>query len=158
MNTKLKVAVLLLLILLLGLIMGVFLSPAINSFLVPASHKAIVDKMEVIDTKANFRLTAKLVDSVSSEFGEGIPLATFDYGKVYGQTTWIWQRYGDTEFVMTVWGPGNDGKTYLVEFGKVAGDPFKIVFNGVTKLTIEAVTSTAPAIGYYQLEVQLVGW
>ena len=154
MNSRLKVAVLLFLFLLLGLIMGVFMSPMVTSFLVPASHKAIVDSMTVADTSANVQLTPKLLESSNVECAKGLSVM-FTRGKQYPQTIWVWERYGDVELVMCIRGPDDTGKTYGIEISRLAWDPFVVKINGVTKLTIEAVTSTAPAIGYYQLEVSV---
>lgn len=120
---------------------------------VPASHKAIIDSMEVTDTQANTKLTSRLFSSSTLEYAKGLSV-TFIKGKQYHQTVWSWERYGDVELVMCIWGPDETGKLYGIEISRLAWNPFEVKIDGVTKLTIEAVTSTAPAIGYYQLEVQ----
>ena len=115
-----------------GFFIGSLAGGFVGQLTVPASHKAIVEKIEVKDTKAIFALTPIFVISKTATWGKGIPLSIFDYSSDYTQSTWLWQRYDDVEFVMTIWGPGNDGKTYLIEFGKVSNDPFTISFDGAT--------------------------
>jgi len=88
------------------------------------------------------------------ECGKGLSVY-FVKGKVYPQSTWLWQRYGDTEIVMNIWGPDESGTMYGVEIARLAWSPFEVKIDGVTKLTIDPVTSLEPAIGYYQLEVRL---
>jgi len=137
-----------------GFFIGSLAGGFIGHLTVPASHKAIIDSMQVIDTIANFKLTPKLVDSSNVECAKGLSVM-FIKGKTYPQTVWLWQRYGDTDIIMNIWGPDETGKTYSIEIARVAWNSFKIKINGETKLTIDQVTSTAPAIGYYQLEVQV---
>jgi len=125
---------------------------------IPASHRAIIENMEVIDTRANFKLTPKLVDSGVRSFGKGIPLELFTNYEEYQQTTWIWQRHGDTEFAMTIWGPGNDGKTHMIELGRTAADPFEVKVAGETKLVIPQITEWKTVMeGYYEFEVIVSG-
>jgi hypothetical protein len=135
---------------LIGSFFSMFISQ--SQLTVPASHKTIVDSMTVTDTWAYAQLTPKLVESNNVEYAKGLSVV-FIKGKVYPQTLWVWQRYGDTELVMNIWGPDESGKTYGIEISRLAWDPFVVKINGVTKLTIDPVTSTAPAIGYYELEV-----
>lgn len=149
------IGIFLLVVVLLLLFVGVF---AINIVVAPETHKAIVKNTEIIDTAASFRLSAKLVDSGSKKWAEGLEtLPIFVKNQPYPQSTWLWQRYGDTEFVMTIWGPGTDGKTHFVEFGRVGGNAFLIKINGETKFSISAntETTTAPAEGYYWLTLEV---
>jgi len=136
-----------------GFLAGSFAGGLFGQLGVPANHKALVDHMQIIDTAINFKLTPKLVDSGTRTWGEGFPLSTiFTVGEKYPQSTWIWQRYGDTEVTMTIWGPDESGKILSVEIARLGGNPFVVKIKGVTKLTMDQVTSS-PAIGYYSLEV-----
>jgi len=112
MNPRLKVAVLLFLFLLLGLIMGVFLSPMAQSFLAPASHRAIVDKMTI--TTGTSKLTSAYLSSGTSTWTLSIA-ENFLHGGTYQYTLWVYSYQGDPEVAVCVWGPGEDGKTYEVE-------------------------------------------
>lgn len=152
MTQKTTAFIVLILLLGVGFLAGSFLGGFLTTFTIPASHKAIVDSMTIIDTRANVKLTPKLVESSNVEAYKGLSVL-FIKGKVYPVTVWLWQRYGDTELVMNIWGPDESGKTYGIEISRLAWDPFEVKVDGVTKLTINAVTSTEPAIGYYQLEV-----
>jgi len=134
-----------------GFLAGSFVGGFFEQLTVPASHKSIVDSITITDTVANFKLTPKLVTSSNVEWAKGLSV-TFIKGKVYPQTVWVWQRYGDTEIVMSIWGPDESGKTCSIEISRLAWNPFVVKINGVTKLTMDAVASV-PAIGYYCLEV-----
>ena len=148
-----KTSALIVLVLLLGFafIVGSFAGGWIGQLTVPASHKSIVDSMTIRDTKANVYLKPKLVESSNVECGKGLSVL-FIKGKVYPQTVWLWQIYGNTEIVMNIWGPDESGKTYGIEISRLAWDPYEVKIDGVTKLTIDAVTGM-PATGYYSLEV-----
>ena len=150
-----KTSVLLILVLMIGVsfLVGSFAGGFIGQLTVPATHKSLVDSMKIIDTAINFKLTPKLVDSGSRKWGEGFStLAVFTQDEEYLQSTWIWQRHGDTEVVMTIWGPDESGEILSIEIARLGSNAFTVKINGVTKLTIDQVTS-APAIGYYLIEV-----
>ena len=149
-----KTTAFIVLILLIGFafLVGSFAGGFVAQLTVPAGHKSIIDSMTIRDTQANVLLSPKLVESSNVEYGKGLSVL-FTKGKVYPQTVWLWQRNGDTELVMNIWGPDESGKTYGIEISRLAWNPFEVKIDGVTKLTIDAVTSREPAIGYYQLEV-----
>ena len=155
---KTTALVLIMLLMGLGFLAGSFAGGFIGQLTVPATHKSLVDSMKIIDTAINFELTPKLVDFGIRTSGEGWPLATiyevgeFTFGEKYLQSTWIWQRYGDTEVVMTIWGPDASGKILSIEIARLGSSTFTVKIKGVTKLTMDQVTST-PAIGYYLIEV-----
>ena len=137
-----------------GFLAGSFTGGFVAQLTVPAGHKSIIGSMTIRDTQANVLLSPKLVESSNVEWGKGLSVY-FVKGKVYPQSTWLWQRYGDTEIVMNIWGPDESGTMYGVEIARLAWSPFEVKIDGVTKLTIDPVTSLEPAIGYYQLEVRL---
>ena len=148
-------------VVLLALILGIALGYGIAQIFslivaqAPSSHQSIVNSMEIIDTSAQFRLTPKLVDSGQREWGKGLTiLSVFSERKEYAQSTWIWQRYGDTEIAMTIWGPDDSGKVFMIEIARLGADPFIVKINGITKLTIDTATKS-PEVGYYCLEVSL---
>jgi len=135
-----------------GFFIGSFAGGFVGQLTVPASHKSIVDSMAVADTQLNIQLTPRLVSASNVEYWKGLSV-TFTKGKTYPTTLWVWERYGDVELVMSIQGPDDTGKLYYIEINRLAWDPFTVRINGITKLTIAPVTSGAPAVGYYQLEV-----
>jgi hypothetical protein len=149
-----KISALIVIVLLLGFafLVGSFAGGWIGQLTVSAKHKAIIDSMTITDTAANIKITPKLVDAGNIEWAKGLS-AFFVKGTTYPMSCWLWQRYGDTQMVMAIWGPSGDGKTYTIEIGRISWDPFDVKINGVTKLTIDRVTNAEPAIGYYQLQV-----
>lgn len=146
------------LILLLGagfLLGGLFGGGLIGGFAAPVGHKAVIDSMTITDTRINLELTPKLADSGNRKWNEGFPLSViFTNQKEYPQSTWLWQRYGDTDVAMTIWGPDDTGETYYVEAAMLGGGPFEIKIDGVTKLTMQQV-EFAPGVwtGCYEFEV-----
>jgi len=134
-----------------GFLLGSFFGGAlIGGYAASSSHRAIVDKIKVVDTRVNLELTPKLVDSGNRKWGEGLTsLGVFIAGKEYPETTWIWQRYGDTDLAMTIWGPDESGTTYDLEFGRL-GSCLKVTYNGVEKFT---VTSELSNEGFYWFTV-----
>jgi len=147
-------------LLIVGVILGAVLTTLIasSSWVVvsPNVHASIVSQMYIVDTKNNLRLTPKLVDSGTKTWGR--TFSVFEVGKNYQQSTWIWQRYGDTEVVMTIWGPGNDGKTCFIEIAKLGGNPFKVVLGTETKITMpetDQSQSSGSAEGYYWFTITL---
>ena len=53
---------------------------------------------------------------------------------------------------MTIWGPDESGEILSIEIARLGSNAFTVKINGVTKLTMDQVTSV-PAIGYYLIEV-----
>ena len=151
MTQKTTAFVVLALLLGVGFLLGSFAGGFIGQLSVPAGHKSIIDSMTIRDTQANVLLSPKLVESSNVECGKGLSVL-FIKGKVYPQTVWLWQIYGNTEIVMNIWGPDENGKTYGIEISRLAWNPYEVKIDGATKLTIDAVTGV-PAIGYYSLEV-----
>ena len=147
---------------LLGFIMGAIVMFIVyNQFVAfnaPESHKDIVAKIEIIDAKSGYRLKPRCVDAGSKTYGAGAlqPLAVrFNFGEKYPQSTWIWQREGDTEFVMTIWGPDESGNLYAIELGRVGSGAFIIKFSGETRIQVSEVDLSEPKNeGYYYFEVR----
>jgi len=118
----------------------------------PQDHAAIAESFQVIDTRSGYPLKAECVNQGKQTLGYG--LATFSIGEDYETSTWIWSRGGDTEWVMTIWGPDDSGVSYIVEFGRVSPGSFSIKLNGEEKVSFESTWST-PAAGYWWTEVKL---
>ena len=145
-----KTMIYLVLVLLLGagfLLGGLFGGGLIGSYAAPSGHKAVIDSMTITDTRINFAFTPKLADSGTRKWGQGFStISIFTKDKEYPQSTWLWQRYGDTEVAMTIWGPDDSGERYYVEASMLGGGPFEVKIDGITKLTMY-MEVLAP--GYY---------
>ena len=118
----------------------------------PSTHQAIVDDIEIVDTEINMKLEPKLVSSGTLEYGKTPELSTFTTGKQYPQTTWVWQRFGDTEWCMTIWGPGDDGETYFVEFGRLSSHSFIIYYQGKAIFDVSTCQPEQVGTGAYKTE------
>ena len=119
-----------------------------------ATHQAVIDRIKIQDTSINLFLTPKCVDSGQREWGSGHSLSVFQIGENYQHSTWLWQRYGDTEFTMTIWGPDDMGN-YEVELGRTSGHPFVVYYNYESVFIVHAVTdySNDRFEGYYVFSI-----
>lgn len=156
MNTKLTGFMLVLMLVAIGGIGG-FLYGQGHPVQPSSEHQNIVSSMIIHDDKWDNYLIPKCVDA-SPELVCGehsiVSLDAFEYGRTYAQSTWIWQRYGDTEFAMTIWGPGEGGTTYSLELSRLAGNPFTVKINGEIVLEISDMAD-GPTPGYYVLTLEL---
>jgi hypothetical protein len=137
-----------------GFLLGSFFGGAlIGGYAASSSHRAIVDKIKVVDTTKNLELTPKFVCSKSVTYAKGLSLF-FIPEKDYTFSTWLWQRYDDTELAMTIWGPDESGTHFSLEFGRL-GSNLKVTFDGVEKFTVPACPPSMPAEGLYWFEVEV---
>lgn len=156
-DTKGSAILLVLLLLVVGGVVGYAIGIQGQSNIQPfPEHQSVINTIIIKDTKFNYNLVPICVHSSQNVWAEHsiIPLATFEEGRVYKHTTWIWQRYGDTEISMTLWGPGEDQNTISIEIGRLGANPFEVKVAGETELTIAEATAM-PSTGYYHITVQL---
>lgn len=147
------------------LILAVMAVSGIGGFLVagtqpvkaPAEHQAIVDVTIIRDTTYSFPLVPKCVDSGKKVWGLPIiGLAVFEEGEIYQQSTWIWQRNGDTEMAMTVWGPGEDQSTCFVELARLGTNTFEVKVKGEVEITMPSISGNYNVKpGYYSFTVEV---
>lgn len=136
-----------------GFFAGQFLN--LTRLSVPREHQAIIDNTKIMDAAAHFSFEPKIVDSGTRTYGQGLPsLAVFQQGKHYAQTTVIWQRYGDTEICMTIWGPDDSGNMLQIEVARLGANPFKVIVNDKTMLEI-AATNQPPYEGYWVFDMKV---
>jgi hypothetical protein len=98
--------------LLLGLIIGIFSTTMISSFLVPASHKAIVDSMQI--TTGTSELKSAYLSTGTTTWTLSL-VENFLKNGTYTYSLWVYSYQGDPEVYVCIWGPGEDGKTFQVE-------------------------------------------
>jgi hypothetical protein len=134
---------------LLLIILAVF---SINTTIAPGNHQTVANEFSIEDTSLNASLTLTCVKSGNVQWSVPLSGASFTNNKNYPQSTWIWQRSGDTDWTMTVWGPADDGHSYFIEFGRLGADSYTISWAGIPKIWVDAVNAT-PAVGYYQIVV-----
>ena len=121
----------------------------------PETHQWILDHLEVTDQRwPDTALDEKLVDYGIRTYGKALTtLGVFQIDEDYYQTTWLIQRHGDTELCLTIWGPGDDGKTHCVEVAQLGYGPFKVYVNGEERLFLyqEGQNTADPG-------AHMVGW
>lgn len=124
----------------------------------PSKHAALVQKMSIQVTghelPIEVYLNPKCVDAGSRTFAKYMTV-NFQVGKDYDESTWIWQRYGDTELSMQVWGPGEDGQTCIVGIGKLGNDAFTVMIAGNKIPNIPLSDGITNTNGYYALFVKI---
>lgn len=159
MTSKKSAASLLLLAVIAASSVGGFLIGQQSSVTPPDSHALIVKRTAIMDTSTEhngYYLIPKCVDAGARIYGKFsiTTLEIFIANREYEQSTWLWQRNGDTEVAMTIWGPGEDGITVMLEFAKLGADPFIVQITGTTVITMPKSTAS-PAEGYYVLSAQI---
>ncbi|MDH5203399.1 MAG: hypothetical protein OEW69_09090 [Nitrospirota bacterium] len=137
---------------------ALFLQPLIGKIRAPKTHQWILDNLEVYDTRySDTPLEEKLVDYGVRTWGKPLTvLSAFKDNEEYSQTTWIFQRWGDTELCLTIWGPGDDDKSYYVEAAQMGWGPFKIYLADEEKLYLyhKGQNSADPEshnVGYFDI-------
>lgn len=159
MNTKLTSFMLVLMLVAVGGIGG-FLYGQGHPVQPSSGHQNIVSSMIIYDDRWDTYLIPKCVDA-SPELVYAqhsiVSLDAFELGRIYPQSTWIWQRYGDTEIAMTIWGPGEDGTTCSIELSRLASNPFTVEIGGEVVLEIKQRSDLIDTgyEGYYVLTVEL---
>jgi hypothetical protein len=89
----------------------------------PDDHWAIIENMDIIEVGLegeHFTLEPLCVDYGKKEFSKEWPISLFHEGELYPQSTWLFQRWGDTEVCLTIWGPAED-QGYDLEASRLVG-------------------------------------
>ena len=96
-----------------GFFIGTLASGFVGQLTVPASHKAIIEKLKITaDSKplaSSYLSTGKSTWSLSTLQENFLQDGTYQY------TLWLYSYKGDPEVYVCIWGPGEDGETYQVE-------------------------------------------
>jgi hypothetical protein len=89
---------------------------------------SIANKFTVRDITWSKTLTLKHMLTAPSEIGANAPLDIFPfaYHKTYTQSFWVFCSGNDIDATMCIWGPGDDGKSYMLEFSRVSGNAINI--------------------------------
>jgi hypothetical protein len=164
MAQKTMTYVVLILLLGAGFLFGSFFGGAlIGGFAAPSGHKAIAEDFKIYDNYYGWLPPPTLVSSGSRKYGEQLSsLSVFKMNSSYQYSVWSFQRKGDTEMFMEIWGPDDSEHSYDVGFGRCGlYSGGYITYQGVTVLNIEfAETSVKPngqgfsAEGDYAITIQ----
>jgi hypothetical protein len=102
---------------------GYFQSGGVN---VPyhMEHNQIANGFTAMDLTVTNTFKVRHVMTSEAQLYPHAPYAVFTARETYTQSLWIFTPTAgdqkDIELVMLIWGPGNDGETYDVSFGKFA--------------------------------------
>lgn len=109
----------------------------------PQDHWAIIENMEIIevgDEGGRFILEPLCVDYGKKDYSRDYPLSAFTKGELYSQSTWLFQRHGDTEACLSIWGPADD-QGYDVEASRFVGLKLEIWYDHEIIRTMPKVTA-----------------
>jgi len=96
-----------------GFFIGTLASGFVGQLTVPASHKAIIDKM--IIKVGSYELSPSYLSTGKSTWSLSTLQENFLQDGTYQYTLWLYSYKGDPEVYVCIWGPGEDGETYQVE-------------------------------------------
>lgn len=118
-----------------GVIIGLVLGFAVFGLLsggVPVpydqNHQQLASSFTVTTSQGS--TTLKFISMAPAEFSPNVPLNIFVPHKTYTQSLWTYNSGNDIDVFLHIWGPGDDGKTYLLEFSRSGSDTINI--NGLT--------------------------
>jgi len=151
---KTKTAQLLVSLLLIAIIVGGFMLYTDVAQQPPKTHQTIVNKISIKDMEPGYDCYLKPRFVYAKEIAYGQPTyGVFQTGETYMHSVWLWVRGDDAEWSMTIWGPGDDGATYSIEFGRLGSHPFKITVED-TEITVPKASGKGE--GWYAIEIKLV--
>jgi len=108
-----------------GLLLGVAIAQGFSFFQsggvsIPydTQHSDIANQITVYDTTVNAKLDLKHVQTGPAEFYPYAPMQAFRPRATYTQSLWVWCSKEDIDVSMVIVGPGDDGKSFLIDFGR----------------------------------------
>ena len=114
-----------------GFFIGTLASGFVGQLTVPASHKAIIEKLKITaDSKplaSSYLSTGKSTWSLSTLQENFLQDGTYQY------TLWLYSYKGDPEVYVCIWGPGEDGEMFQVEFSASYARNFKLTYGTLTQ-------------------------
>jgi hypothetical protein len=142
-----------------ALIVGGYMYTQTGGLPVPydTNHSYIAGKFTVTTDQGT--CTLKHISTAPAVFSPNVPLDVFVPHKTYTQSLWTFDTANDIDVFLHIWGPGDDGKTYLCEFGRSGSGAMTISGFGQTiswPVLGDWQATTMTGIGYSWLWVQLV--
>lgn len=141
-----------------GFLLGTFFGGVtIGQLAIPQDHKAIVEDLKLYDNHYGYFASATPLYSKTLSMGEPFSVigkAPLDFTGLasYQFSLWSFQRKGDTEMTLEIWGPDNTGKGFALVFSRLGlGNGGHIEYKGVTVLEIHAYDAT-------NMQDNLNGW
>jgi hypothetical protein len=129
MQQKIMALLLIALFISIGALFGVFAAGISGQLNVPASHKAIIDKMTI--TASGASLTPTYLSAKKATW----LLSTENFAKygTYPYSIWVYTYQDDPEVYVCIWGPGKDGKTFQVELAASFARDFTVKCGSLTQ-------------------------
>jgi len=89
-------------------------------------HFTLAKAITIEDVDADYTFTLTCIWSGNQKVLYMLPGLSLNPGETYSRSDWVGRTGTDLEVVMTIWGPGDAGNDYQVEFGKVASNEILI--------------------------------
>ena len=123
-------AVVIILILILGSLLGYFIGNLITRGQVPQGHGSIVKQISIVDLNFTRYLTPEFIRAsktpMLSVFSTETMSAFTGQGPSYYLSEWGWYSGKDSNAYMNIWGPGDDGISFNVEISKMAANTLQV--------------------------------
>jgi len=124
-----------------GFLVGSFFGGSlVGSLAAPSDHKAIAENFKIYDAVYGYLPQPKFMYSSVLKYGEslGTVPSQFTTNEPYTFSLWIWQRKGDIEITLEIWGPDDTGHGYAICFGRTGlGNGGRIEYKGAVAFVIE---------------------
>ena len=135
MSQKTTALIVLVLLIGVGFLAGSFLGGFVKQWTAPQGHSSIINGMKIAVTYATpVDLQPEFLKSSSATWTLSVLSDNFQWSKTYSYSLWVYSCNGDPEVYVCIWGPGNDGKTFMVELCSSADRKYRVVY-GSTNTT-----------------------
>lgn len=105
-----------------GFLVQSFLEPS-----PPSDHLAIAEQFEVCDIDYDTDLTLKFIGTSETAMLSVLELDAFALKtREYQLSEWGFYTGKDSNAYLNIWGPGDDGETYSIEFVKMCGNTLEL--------------------------------
>jgi hypothetical protein len=94
----------------------------------PSDHQAVANTITVYDLGYQRAQTLSFIRSGQGQQMAIIPMSPFRQNVNYQYSLWEFKVGVDTNAVMQIWGPGDDGATYNVGIGRLCGNQLRITW------------------------------
>lgn len=94
---------------------------------IPELHDNLAKEITIYDMDYNTSLICVFLKSSKTPMMSSLESLQFTPKLVeYDVSEWGWYIGRDPDAYMNIWGPANDGKTYLIEISKTSGNTLKV--------------------------------
>ena len=131
-----------------GFLVGSFFGGSLVGGLVaPSNHKKIAENFKIYDNNYGYLPAPTFMYSSTLKYAESLSTlpSQFTVNSPYTFSLWTFQRKGDTEVTLEIWGPDDTGHGYAVCLARTGlGSGGLIEYKGVEVMTISSYAEQPP--------------